>query len=86
MTTILRTTEIILNDDGSVRAVRAHYEDVDATGRSVPLGTRRLDAGALAAALPDRAALLAEIDRLTADLASRDNSSTEAAGEPSAGQ
>ena len=86
MTTIMRATEIILNDAGSVRAVRAHYEDVDATGRSVPLGTRRLDAGALAAALPDRAALLAEIDRLTADLASRDISSTEAAGEPSAAQ
>lgn len=67
MAIILRTAEIILNDDGTVRAVRAHYEDVDSLGRAVPLGTRRLDAAALAAALPERAALIAEIATLTAE-------------------
>ncbi len=73
MTTILRTAEIILNDDGTVRAIRAHYEDVDSLGRSTPLGTRRLDANTLATALPDRAALLAEIDTLTAEREARTN-------------
>lgn len=67
----LRTAEIILNDDGTVRAIRAHYEDVDNLGRAIAIGTRRLDATALAVALPDRAALLAEIEALHAADAAR---------------
>lgn len=64
----LRHVHIILNDDGSLRACRGEYEEVDTvTGRATPKGTKRLSAGEMASVLPQSASLLATIDSLTAE-------------------
>ncbi len=64
----LRYVHIILNDDGSLKACRGEYEEVDtATGRATPKGTKRLSAAHMASVLPQSASLLATIDLLTAE-------------------
>lgn len=64
----LRHVHIILNDDGSLRACRGEYEEVDtATGRATPKGTKRLSASDMSSVLPQSASLLATIDALTAE-------------------
>lgn len=71
MNTVLRKLEVILNDDGSVRASRGEYENVDDAGRVTLCGTRRLAAGDIEALFPSQAAALAALDAeaaKTADL------------------
>lgn len=64
----LRNVHIILNDDGSLRACRGEYDEVDTvTGRATLKGTKRLNASDMAAVLPQSASLLATIDALTAE-------------------
>lgn len=57
-----------LEADGTVRAVRGEYVEVDANGRTAPVGTKRLAGADIEAALPATGALLAQIDALKSEV------------------
>lgn len=47
---ILRTVTVVRNNDGSIRAVKAEYDELDpTTGRTILKGARRIDTGEIAA-------------------------------------
>ena len=69
MAETLRYLNWVLEDDGTVRASTGGYVEVQADGSDNPIGRKRLTDGALDTALPDRGALLVQIDGLIADKA-----------------
>ena len=70
MVDTLRRLNLVLEDDGSVRSITAEYVEPQADGPDKPVGRKRLTEAELVKALPDQAALLAQIDVMTADRAS----------------
>lgn len=67
MSYTLRTVQIVLNDDGSIRSARGDYIEAGPSGQDVAVGTKRIAAADLAAALPASASLIESVDALTVE-------------------
>ena len=65
----LRHLHLVLEDDGTVRVSTGGYVEVQADGVDKPIGSKRLTGGELDTALPEKGALLLQIDGLIADKA-----------------